>query len=349
MACPAVGLAGWSFGQLPTLCATTFFLFAVSQGDRFVRRAHRPALVRALAWAGAAAAAHHATLLFALFAGAAVMPNALMVSGSVPNGKMQRSKGAKITLAPLRLRAFGLDHRARLILRAAAWAALSGLVVVIVLWPFLKWSAGYLPQTPIDHASRHSFFSDPAVTFTFFWPAYAGLLLLFPWVAVAGARLRRRRALAALFALFFVLGLGGTTPLPARLFGANWQWLTYDRFALWAAICLLPFAGAFAVRHRRVLLSPLRPGGPVLPRLHSRLLVIGVWLLVIGSALYGALLSVITHAEPRALNVTAAAEFLAEGANDQWRYLTLGFGDQAARLATLTTAGTIDGAYHTAR
>jgi O-antigen ligase len=61
------------------------------------------------------------------------------------------------------------------------------------------------------------------------------------------------------------------------------------------------------------------------------------------------LLSVVTRAQPPALDLLAVAEFLAEGANDQWRYLTLGFGDQAARLAALTPAGSLDGAYHTAR
>jgi hypothetical protein len=77
----------------------------------------------------------------------------------------------------------------------------------------------------------------------------------------------------------------------------------------------------------------------------------GVALLALagGSCLYGSLLSVITRAEPPPLDLNAAAEFLAEDANDQWRYLTLGFGDQAARLSVLTPAGTLDGAYHTAR
>jgi hypothetical protein len=43
--------------------------------------------------------------------------------------------------------------------------------------------------------------------------------------------------------LLFSLGLGGTTPLPRLLFGANWAWLTYDRFSLWAGLALLPLAG----------------------------------------------------------------------------------------------------------
>jgi hypothetical protein len=42
-------------------------------------------------------------------------------------------------------------------------------------------------------------------------------------------------------------------------------------------------------------------------------------------------------------------DFLAQGDHARWRYLTFGFGDQLARLSTLTSATTMDGDYHTAR
>ncbi|MBI3762420.1 MAG: O-antigen ligase family protein [Chloroflexi bacterium] len=332
------------------MTATVLFLFALSQGYRYIRFDERPALLRSVALAGAAAGAHHAALLFALFAGAAVVTRALLANAFF-NAKAQGRKDAKENFAPSRLRAFALKPLAPPTTRALVWALLSSLAIVVVLWPFLEWSAGYRPQTPIDHASRHNFIADPIVTATFFWPAYGAFLLLVPWAILIGVRLRRLWPLAALTILLFVLGLGGTTPLPRWLFGANWEWLTYDRFALWAAICLLPFGGA------AILLLKIKPRSRegMSSRRHSSLVTrhspmfIVHWTLVIASALYGSLLSVTKPAQPPAVDLLPVAEFLAEGANDQWRYLTLGFGDQAARLATLTTAGTPDGAYHTAR
>ena len=46
-----------------------------------------------------------------------------------------------------------------------------------------------------------------------------------------------------MFIVFFLLGLGGTTPLPKIIFSENWQWLTYERFGVWATILLIPLIG----------------------------------------------------------------------------------------------------------
>lgn len=53
--------------------------------------------------------------------------------------------------------------------------------------------------------------------------------------------------------------------------------------------------------------------------------------------------------EPARVEMQPIVDFLAQGDHAQWRYLTFGFGDQLARLSTLTRATTIDGDYHTAR
>ena len=49
-------------------------------------------------------------------------------------------------------------------------------------------------QTPIDHPSRHNFFTDPYAAFLFFWSDYGPLVLIIPF---AGAS-RLRRPLCAL-------------------------------------------------------------------------------------------------------------------------------------------------------
>ena len=80
----------------------------------------------------------------------------------------------------------------------------------------------------------------------FFLPMYGPLMILIPF-AIWLARQRQLIGLGISFFMLFLLGLGGTTPLPRWLFGAGWEWLTYDRFAFWASLALLPFFGIIVI------------------------------------------------------------------------------------------------------
>lgn len=311
VAVPAVSLAAWSFGQLPTLFATAMVLLALARGAAWARTGRRLWLAQAVALAGVAGAAHHGVFLLVPFAGAAVA--AQVLAARAPGGRAER--GARAT-------------------RLAVWALLAGVVVAAVLWPFLAWSRGQTLQTAIAHASRDNLLTSLAAAWYFFWPMYGPLLLLLPAAAVWGWRARRRWALAALIGVLFVLGLGGTTPLPRLLFGPSWVWLTYDRFALWAALALLPVAGAVALRW-------WRRGRP--RRVYGLLAALLAWSAVAG---WHAGLS---QSQPPALDLGPLVTFLNEPAQRPYRYFTFGFGDQMARLAALTPTGTPDGNYHTAR
>jgi O-antigen ligase len=307
---PALSLSAWAFGQLPTLVATVAALFALTRGYAFTRSGHGRwlDLAQAVALAGVTAAAHHAVFLFILFA------------------------GPLIALHTLRSR-FTL-HASRLLL----WITLSALAVVTVLWPFLQWSHGQALQTPIDHPSRHNFLTDPLALWFFFWPMYGPLLVMMPWAVWWGLRRSRRRgALLGLFLILFVLGLGGTTPLPRWFFGAGWEWLTYDRFSFWAAIALLPFAGA-ALVWINARLGKLGRAVSILFLITS-----------LGWAGFAGFLSIVSHSQPQAIDLGPIVKFLDEPAQRPYRYLTLGFGDQFAKLSALTDNGSVDGDYHTAR
>jgi O-antigen ligase len=162
---------------------------------------------------------------------------------------------------------------------------------------------------------------------------YGPLLILIP----AAMRMARRPSLTGLgiaFALLFILGLGGTTPLPALLFGKSWEWLTYDRFAFWATLFLLPFTGMLIVLARR------RFSRAVGTRLYTALAV---------SSLIVAAVTIFVPLQPGAVDMSQIVHFLEQEDRASWRYLTFGFGDQLALLSTLTPATTIDGSYHTAR
>jgi hypothetical protein len=310
---PALSLSGWAFGQLPTLAATTALLLALARGAVFLQNGRRLHLLQAVALAALAGALHHAAFLFAPF-------GALAVAGA-------KCHGSGITCHVL-LRS---THYA---IRLAAWAALSALAVAAVLWPFLEWSRGQSLQTPIDHASRYNFLLQPQATLVFFWPLHGPMLLLIPTALRLAWRVRRLWALTLAWLALFVLSLGGTTPLPRWLFGASWEWLTYDRFGLWASVALLPPVGA-------TLLFLLRRFG--------RGVALTAVVVLAASGYLAGFHSVLVRAQPPALDLTPLVRFLDEPAQQPYRYLTLGFGDQLAKLATVTRNGTPDGTYHTAR
>ena len=306
---PSLHLTAWAFGQLPTLAATTVMLFALARGAKFVHSGQAPALMQAVALAALTGAAHHAVFLFAPFGGAAIIARATRRARLLPS-----------------------------LSRAVVWAALSALAVAAVLWPFLAWSRGQIgQQTPIDHASRYNFLLQPQATLFFFWPVYGPLLLMIPAAARLTRGAPRLWPLALAFGVLFTLGLGGTTPLPRWLFGAGWEWLTYDRFGLWASLTLLPFAGAALLRRLRQ------------PRRWARLTALGFVAAMAAASMIAGWLSVIVRTQPPALDLTPIIRFLNEPAQRPYRYLTLGFGDQSAKLATVTQNGAPDGAYHTAR
>ena len=307
------------FGQLPHLTATLFALFGAAALARFLRQGGPLNLALAVALAATTMSAHHATLLFQPFLVLAVVIASLSDAAS-----------------------------RRLVLgRLALYVSLAIPACLIVIWPFWAWGAGQVMQTPIDHLSRHNFLLDPFAQAIFFWPMYGPLAVLIPFVLFRKWQ-ARLRGLAFSFLMLFILGLGGTTPLPGLLFGKGWQWLTYDRFAFWAGLTLTPFFGVAFILLRRRLAFALRGRPGSAPRLRNRLSVM-VFHVFGGTALAAGLLPAVLPIQPKPIDMQPIIEFLnAEGRSD-WRYLTFGFGDQFARLNILTSATTIDGSYHTAR
>lgn len=340
---PALSLAAWSFGQLPTLVATVAALFALTRGYAFMRTGRWLDLAQATALAGVTAAAHHAVFLFVLFAGVTIVWRALSeshLSSATRHASRVTPHASRITLPPSpREATLHSPPFTRHVSRLLLWGSLSVIAVVTILWPFLQWSRGQALQMPIDHASRHNFLTDPLALWFFFWPMYGPLLVIIPLAVWWGLRRSRRRLrpLLGLFLSLFVLGLGGTTPLPRWLFGAGWEWLTYDRFSFWAAIALLPFAGATLVW--------INARWGKWGRAVSALFFIAS----MGWAGFAGFLCIISSSQPKAIDLAPIVKFLNEPAQRPYRYLTLGFGDQFAKLSALTDNGSVDGDYHTAR
>lgn len=312
---PSVLLAAYGFGQLPTLLALDASLFAAGALGAFAREGRLSRLILGLSLAGVAVAAHHATAIFLL----------APLFGTVAMHEL-----------------LAAADKARTARRALAAAVGLGLVVALVILPFWVWHATeYVVQIPIDHQSRHNLLHDQIAQLLFFWAEHG---VLFVALILALPLLRREvRRIApwyVLAAFLFVIGLGGTTPLPAILFGSQWEWLTYDRFSLWADVPLIMLLGTVAAR--------TLDGSPG-PGRRARF----AWLLTVAAlgsfALADALLPALIQSEPPSVDPRPVVAFLSEGDHARWRYLTLGLGDQMGVLQSLTDAGTIDGEYFTAR
>lgn len=317
---PSLYLAAHVFGQIPTVVATLFALFAVVALADFLRKGGGLNCALSVALFTVVMAAHHATLMFLPWVVAGLALHLYL------NEKIEkRSLFLRLTIFTLLAVAGGLA----------------------VIWPFWAWGRGQEIQTPIDHPTRHNYLTDWFAFATFFLPAYGALMVLIPFALWLG-RKRRYVGLSIAFLPLFILGLGGTTPLPRLLFGAGWEWLIYDRFAFWASLLLLPFLGVAIVLIKRWLPKSFRLRQIKIEQ--PRKLVSPVYFIVMGliAGVIG-LMPTLMPFEPARIEMQPIVNFLAAGDHAQWRYLTFGFGDQLARLSTLTQATTIDGNYHTAR
>lgn len=323
---PALTLSAWAFGQLPTVLATTLALGALAQGAAFVQRGHGRDLARAVGLAALTAATHHGVFLLLPFLGGAVVLRLVGRSWGPSTGRQSLADQAVSLKA--------------ICFRLALWIGASALAAALVLWPFLAWSLGQTLQTPIDHLSRHNLLAEPLAAWYFYWPIYGPLVIVMPFAVWCGLRFRRLWPLLAAFVCLFTLGLGGATPLPRLLFGAGWEWLTYDRFGFWAATLLLPLAAAAGLWLRRHWRA-------------SRRVYAGLgaaWgIMLVGWAVATGWWAVLSRSQPAAIDLAPLVDFLDAPAQRPYRYLTLGFGDQFAKLSALTLNGSPDGDYHTAR
>jgi len=219
----------------------------------------------------------------------------------------------------------------------------SAVIVVslsIAVLPTCLFLLGAPRRVEIPHFSRMNWMEHPEA----FWASWACVVILSSACLFASlpflifGRKRWSRWLWGVFislCLLFILGMGAMTPLPRILFGEFWRWLTYERFMFWASIVVIPFVGDFVANRRRVHAR----------RAFAFCLIASF---AVGSAI-SAFIPIIVPYEPNAIDMQPLVNFLAEGRNSEYRYVTLGFGDQMAWLSCNTNASSIDGNYPTGR
>ncbi|MBI5933685.1 MAG: O-antigen ligase family protein [Chloroflexi bacterium] len=305
------------FGQLPFLTATLFALFGAAALARYLREGGAHNFLLAVSLAATTMAAHHATLMIQPFFFLAVI-----------------------------VKEIDQENWRSILKRTISFSVLAIPASLAVIWPFWQWGMGQEMQTPIDHLSRHNFFANPMAAQIFFWPFYLPIGAVIPFIFYKWGK--NFLGLQFSFIVLFILGLGGTTSLPALLFGKGWEWLTYDRFVFWATLTLLPFFGILFLHfHRRMKTRIAR--APLPASLRTALIPALTFFVFACAALGSWFTPYLFPVQPDPITMQPIVDFLDEQDHSDWRYLTFGFGDQFAYLNLLTTATTIDGSYHTAR
>jgi hypothetical protein len=119
------------------------------------------------------------------------------------------------------------------------------------------------------------------------------------------------------------------------LLGRAFEILTFERFTFWATLLAMPIVGLLAIE----LLDRFQAKGAVALSLAA--------VATIGAAL--AWLAANPNRPAGRTNVDPVIAFLNRDGHDSYRYLTLGFGSELAKVSTYTDASSVDGDYNSAR
>jgi hypothetical protein len=303
----------YSAGQLATTSAAPIYLNALPFLFEWVRHGKWRSFLKASVLFTAAAAAHHATLLFgSIFFAVPVLALVLL----------DRQDGERISTPAF-------------VTRTAAIAVLVGVAIAVVLLPF--WIALFhyaVTQTPIPHPSRANYILSPQWGLNYFVVPYGAMILALPFIFMRGSMVVRLRPLLLGFWVAFLVGLGGTTPVGHLLLGRAFDVLTMERFSYWATLLALPFVGLLASelvdRYRMWAAASLT------------ILAACSCALAVGWATY-------RPADAEDFSVDTVASWLNRDGHDQYRYVTLGFGNKIARLAMMTNASSVDGEWNSGR
>ena len=311
----ALAFLVYQAGQLATVTSAALYLNALPYFHEWATASSGRSLIKGVALSLTAAAAHHVTLIFGVvfFAG----PVLWIACLDARHERRENSVAGVLT-------------------RAAVFAVLVGVGVGVVLLPY--WMALIqhpIHQIPIPHDSRANYLLHSITGVNYFLIPYGALILALPFIIIRGSSIPRLRPLLIGFWLSLIFGLGGTTPLPRWLLGRAYNILTFERFAFWATLLAMPIVGLLAVQ----LLDRFRAKAAVGLALAS--------VVTIGAAL--AWLTANPFRPTITMDVNPVIAFLNRDGHDSYRYLTLGFGSELAKVSTYTDASSVDGDYNSAR
>lgn len=304
----------YNAGQLATTFAAPIYLNALPYLFEWLRYGRGRAFIKAVVLFTAAAAAHHATLIFG---------SMLFALPVVALAWMERDESG------------GRVNGGAFVARLIAITVISGALVAVVLLPF--WIGLYrypVTQTPIPHPSRANYILSPEQGINFFLLPYGAMILALPFIIIRGAIVPRLRPLMLGFWLCFLFGLGGTTPVGVWLLRRAFDVLTFERFSYWASLLALPILGAIIAD----LISRFRLRAAI-----------PIGMLAAATCAMAVSWSFYRPNDAQGFTVDASANWLSRDGHDSYRFITLGFGNSLSRLAMLTDATSVDGESNSSR
>ncbi len=326
------------FGQLPSIIGISILMHALPEIYSWLKTGRYYHLLSSLSLIAVTVCSHHVTSFFG------------MVFFIFPLIGMTIMDTSKDKVGSIKLVTFKIFFNTFLSLfkRILGFGLLFVTVILGSILPYwINSKNNPITQVPIPHGSRDNFLEITSSGLVFFLIPWGILLILLPYLFY---RYYSKRYLffGLSFTLLTILGTGGTTPIPKFILGDTaFNILTLDRFTLWASIMALPLFGEFAYRFVEGDLKTLMQStfGAIYHRAIGGILA-GLFIFM---TIFSMSLGYFRPSQPQKIKMLPIVNFLNQDQHDQWRYLTLGFGDQMAWLSAQTNALTVDGNYHSAR
>ncbi len=304
----------YNAGQLATTWEAALYVLALPFLYEWLRYGGWRPLIKAVVLFAAAGSAHDVIVIFG---------TAFFTFPLIALAIMERNEGDEKTTS------------GAVIARAVAIAIATAVAIAVVILPY--WIALFrypVTQAPIPHASRANFLLTPFWGMNYFIVPWGALMLALPFIIWRGAHNRRLLPLMLGFWVCFLVGLGGTTPVALWLFRRAFYVLTFERFTYYAEILSLPILG--------LLMSEL------VARFRMKAV---VPLAVLGAITCGLPIAWANYQPTNSINlrVGPVAQWLNRGGHDNYRYFTLGFGNNISRLGVETDAESVDGEWYSDR
>ncbi len=337
------------FGQSPTMFVIGVLLNSLPFIWWYVEDGDIKNLLRAWAILMVAVAGHHVTTIFGMvFFCGPILATILWRKFRQPLASEVQDPLQKWRLRDLPR---AMYRRWKRIAPAFIRCGIFGVGFIIIgvgtVLPYWLWSrSDPITQVTIPHGSRLNFLVELDIGFMFFVVPWGVLITILPYGFYKGFT-SENWILASSLAMLSLLGTGGTTPIPALLLRGAFYILTLDRFTFWGTIVLLPFAGLFveSLLHGRLGKWIVAHFGAF----WRVTLTVSLFTSLLSFAIFVANLTQFRKFQPDSIDMSPIVEFLAKDNHDNWRYMTLGFGDQLAWLSAQTLALNVEGNYHSAR
>jgi hypothetical protein len=326
------------FGQLPSIVGISLLMHALPEIYLWLKTGRYKFFFTSLSLIAVTVTSHHVTPIFGMIF--FIFPLIGTVIMDIAREEVNSYKEIHFSLF---VRTFVKQLK-----RNLAFGFSSLFIIIFCILPYwINSKNNPITQVPIPHGSRDNFLEVPSSGLVFFLIPWGLLLFILPYIFYRYFS-KRYLFFGLSFAMLVILGSGSTTPIPRLILGETaFNILTLDRFTFWATIMAIPIFGEFIYRFVEGDLKTLieEKFGAVYHKLLGGLLAA----ILVFMVTFTMSLGHFRPTQPQKIKMLPIVNFLIEDSHDHWRYLTLGFGDQMAWLASQTNAMTVDGNYHSAR